>query len=213
VSLLQLPLDQFDGVSPSLLRGFAKPVEFVCSVDALALEVFLQDGDVAAELVHTCVLCGCQALVDFIDVDRGLCGFGRWTRSEIDKLEFLGWHTESLDICSGKVQVDVFTVGAGSRDDEDGIRGAECDPVARPGCWWWLGRGSLLPGLCHLLVSLTRGSKALDLLAGVVAGKCYLIAHVKDRDQVIRDRSGDQTTKGFGELAVVGLVPADGVVA
>ena len=213
MSLLQLSLDQFDGVSPSLLRGFAKPVEFVGCVDAFALEVFLQDGDVAAELVHACVLRGCQALADFIDVDRGLCGFGWWTRSEIDKLEVVDGDAESLDVCSGKVQVDVFAIGAGSRDDIDRIGAPDRNPIASPRHGWWLGGGSLLPGLSHLLVSLARGSKALDLLDAVVSGKCDLVAGAEDGDQIIGDRGGEKAAERFGELAIVGLVPADRVVA
>ena len=59
-----------------------------------------------------------------------------------------------------------------------------------------------------LFVTLTWRSKALYLLDGVLAGKRDRIARVKDRDQVIGDRGGDEPAKGLSELAIVGLVPA-----
>ena len=60
-------------------------------------------------------------------------------------------------------------------------------------------------------MSLTRGSEGLDLFGSVTAGKSDDVAHAEDRDQVIGDRCGDEAAKGFGQLAVVGLVPVGGL--
>ena len=117
----------------------------------------------------------------------------------------------SLHVSALKVQIDIFVIG--SRDDIDAGGVAEHNPIAAPGRWWWFGRRSLFAGLGHLFVSLTRGAEGLDLLGGVVAGKGDDVAHAEDREQVICDRGGDQAAEGFGKMAIVGLLPADGVVA
>ena len=137
--------DRKDGSLPTVFRGFAQNVEFGQRFggDAFVPQVFFEDGNVAAQLIHAALLNCNQMFADFFNVDAGLCGFGRCSGCEIDKLEVLSRNTESLDVGTWKAQVNVFTISTRSRDDIDGIRGAKSHPVARLGRWW-LGHRSLV---------------------------------------------------------------------
>src|ERR1700682_1600594 len=81
------------------------------------------------------------------------------------------------------------------------------NPVSDLWSWRRLGHGSLFADFGHLVVTLTRGAEILSLLGGVVTGKCDLVTHAEYGDEVIGDRRRDETTKGFGKLTVVSLVP------
>ena len=216
MSLLQHPLDRFDGVSPSLLRGFAEPVELVGCVNTLALEVFLQDGYVAAELVHARVLCIRQALADFFYRDGWLDGF-RWSARprSVDKVQVSYRDAKALKVGSFDMEAYLAAVGADLVDSPDRRSRADGDLFAEVGdarLIGWL--RCELSGFRHgLVVTLTWRSEALDLLGCVAAGKCDFLVRAEDRDQVIGDRGLDEASEGFSELAVIGLVPVDGAVA